>query len=166
MSKDRKAQTSVDSCAWCNAHPGRVCVSCTQRGRHATRLIEQAGMSVGEVAERMGLTVRRVERLLERERDRRQLLAYRCDTIPVAEIQRLIEARLRQEPTLSLAELARLAGQKSRINFERQLGLAPRAATTKRGKRYPARYNTTIDVHAAGVIVRALGLAPHEIPGL
>ncbi len=130
------------------------------------RLLEQDGLPVAQIAERMGLTVGRVTRLLERERDRRDLESYRRDTIPVQEIQRLIEERQRTDPTLTLTSLARLVGQKSRTNFERQLGYAPVAATTKNGKHYPARHNTTIDVHAAGVIVRALGIAPHEVPGL
>jgi hypothetical protein len=136
------------------------------RGRHALRLIEQQGLSLAGTAARMNLTVARVTRLIEREHDRRDLVNYRCDAVPVSEIQRLLEERQAADPTLSHAQVARQAKYRSRIHFERVLGYAPHSATTKAGKHYPARYSTTIDVHAAAVIVRALGIAPHEVPGL
>jgi hypothetical protein len=114
----------------------------------------------------MDLPVGKVMRLIERERDRLDLAKYRCDAVPVGEIQRLVEERKTQDPTLNHAKIARLAKYKSRIHFERVLGYAPHSATTKRSKHYPARYSTTIDVHTAGVIVRELGIAPHEVPAL
>jgi hypothetical protein len=123
-------------------------------------------MSVERIAAKMRVGVRRAERLIELEHDRRDLEQYRCDTVPVERIQRLVSERQEQDPSLTLGKLAGLAGHKSRISFERLLGYAPTAAATKNGKHYPARLNTTISVQAAGPIVRALGYAPHEIPGL
>lgn len=157
---------SSGSCDSCERHPYSPCVACRHRGRQALALMEQRGLSIDEVAEKMVLTVARVTRLIERERDRRDLANYRCDAVPVSEIQRLLEERQAEDPTLTHAKVAELAQYKSRIHFERVLGYAPHSATTKRGKRYPARYSTTIDVHAAAVIVRALGIAPHEVPAL
>lgn len=165
MSRARKCEQSKDSCKWCATHPNGVCVACTHRGRIAVGLLEE-GMSVAQIAERMSVGVRRAERLIELEHDRRDLARYRCDTVPVESIQRLVSERQEQDPTLSLGKLAGLAGHKSRISFERLLGYAPTAATTKNGKHYPARVNTTVSVQAAGPIVRALGYAPHEIQGL
>jgi hypothetical protein len=129
-------------------------------------LAEQQGMTVAQIAQRMKLTDRRVERLLKQERDRRDLERYRCDEIPVEEIQRLFEKRKREDPTLNLSKLAEILEYESLINFERLLGYAPSAATTKRGKRYPAKYRTTISVEEAAAIVHVLGYAPHEVPGL
>jgi predicted nucleic acid-binding protein len=165
VSHARKCEQSKDSCKWCATHPNGVCVACTHRGRIAASLLED-GMSVAQIAERLRVGVRRAERLIEMEHDRRDLARYRCDTVPVESIQRLVSERQEQDPSLSLGKLAALAGHKSRISFERLLGYAPTAATTKNGKHYPARLNTTIGVQPAAVIVRALGYAPHEIPGL
>lgn len=139
----------------------RVCMACTHRGRIAAALLAD-GCSVELVAQRMNVSVRRAERLIELEHDRCDVTRYRLDTVP-EHIQALIAERQQQDPTLSLGKLAGLAGHKSRINFEWLLGYAPTAATTKNGKRYRPRTNTTINVQAAGLIVRALGFAPHEL---
>lgn len=155
-----------DSCEWCERHPYSKCVACTHKGRHALALIKEHGLSVQETAASMRVTVARVRRLIEREQDRRELASYRCDAVPVGEIQRLLEQRCDEDPTLTHAKVARMAQSRSRTHFERVLGYAPHSATTKAGRHYPARYSTTIDVHAAGVIVRALGIAPHEVSGL
>jgi hypothetical protein len=165
LSCARKCEQTQDSCKWCATHPNGVCVACTHRGRIAVGLLEE-GLSVAQIAAKMRVGVRRAERLIELEHDRRDLDQYRCDTVPVEAIQRLISERQEQDPTLSLGRLAGLAGHKSRISFERLLGYAPTAATTKNGKHYSARLNATVSVQAAGPIVRALGFAPHEIPGL
>jgi hypothetical protein len=165
VSRARTCDQNIDSCEWCATHSNGVCVACTHRGRIAVDLLEQ-GMSLAQIAAKMTVGVPRAERLIELENDRRDLEQYRCNTVPVESIQRLVSERQEQDPSLTLGKLAGLAGHKSRISFERLLGYAPTAATTKNGKRYPARLNTTISVQAAGPIVRALGYAPHEIPGL
>lgn len=162
VERARRCDQKQDSCQWCATHPNGVCVACTHRGRIAAALLAD-GCSVELIAQRMNVSVRRAERLIELEHDRRDVARYRLDTVPVERIQALIAERQRQDPTLSLGKLAGLAGHKSRINFERLLGYAPTAATTKNGKRYPARTNTAINVQAAGLIVRALGFAPHEL---
>jgi hypothetical protein len=135
------------------------------RGRHALELIEQ-GVSVQRAARKMGLPVGKVESLIESELDRRDLSRYRCDKVPVGEIQRLVDEHTKMDPTLNHATIARLAKFKSRIHFERALGYKPWSATTKRGKHYPARYAEHIDVEMAGVIVRELGIAPREVRAL
>lgn len=163
---DHRKRRPAESCEWCQTHPYTPCVACIHRGRHALKLTEQHGLTVEQVAKKMGLPTCKVRRLIEAERDRRDLANYRRDTVPVAEIQRLIEEREAEDPTLNHAKIARLAKYRSRIHFERILGYAPHSATTKRGKHYPARYSTMIDVHTAAVIVRELGIAPHEVPAL
>jgi len=155
-----------ESCKWCESHPYTPCARCETQARHTHELVAGQGLSVGQAAQRMGLNVPRTQWLLDRELDRLDLERYRCDSIPVAVIQELIEERRAQDPSFSLAQLGQQAGYKSRIHFERMLGYSQHAATTKRGKHYPARYSTTIDVEKAALIVRALGIAPHEIPAL
>jgi hypothetical protein len=155
-----------DSCEWCSTHPYSQCVACIHRGRHALKLTELQGLTIEQAADKMILAPGKVRRLIDAELDRRDLARYRCDRVPVEEIQKLLEERISMDPTLTHAKIARLAKFKSRIHFERVLGYAPHSAMTKRGKHYPAKYATSIDVHTAGVIVRALGIAPHEVPAL
>jgi hypothetical protein len=155
-----------DSCTWCEIRPYTPCARCEKQGRRAHELIAGQGISIEQAAETMSITVTRTQWLLDREFDRIDLNRYRCDPIPVAVIQELIEERRVQDPEFSLAKLGQQAGYKSRIHFERMLGYSQHAATIKRGKHYRARYSTTIDIEKAAVIVRALGIAPHEIPDL
>jgi hypothetical protein len=135
------------------------------RGRYALELTEQ-GVTVAQAAVKMGLPAGKVESLIDSELDRRDLARYRCEKVPVAMIRQLVDERLKADPTLNHAQIASGAKFKSRIHFERALGYKPWSATTKRGKRYPAKYAEHIDVERAGVIVRELGIAPREVPAL
>jgi hypothetical protein len=123
-------------------------------------------MPVEEIAADMGISVARVERLIEQEMDRRDLAQYDCDEIPVERIQRLFEERCEQDPTFSIAELARLAKYQDRIQVSRLLGYQPTSDSTTNGKLYPGRLLATISVEHAGRIVRALGYAPTEVQDL
>src|SRR4051794_41702650 len=57
-------------CDWCLRNPNRPCPACNARRRRAVRLVEGDGLSLEQIAARMGLPVGRVERLLEEEADR------------------------------------------------------------------------------------------------
>ena len=64
-----------------------------------------------------------------------------------------------------MSELARRVGS-SPIQVERWLGLRQTAPKTdRRGRRYPPRTLTEINVETAGRLARALGYAPCEIDG-
>jgi transcriptional regulator with XRE-family HTH domain len=130
------------------------------------QLKEQEGLAVAQIAERMNLTIPRVERLLEEEAQFRDLQQYICDAIPVEVIQALVRQRQEDDPELTQDALARECGYKSRVALLRVLGLAPSAKVLRRGKEYPPQLRTEIDVETASRIARALGFVPREIPGL
>ena len=154
-----------DTCHWCAEHPNGSCLACAHRRRKVVRLRER-DMSVEAIAADMGISVARVERLIEKEMDRRDLAQYSCDEIPVERVQRLFEDRCEQDPTFSIAELARRANYQDRIQVSRILGYQPTSDSTTNGKLYPGRLLATISVEHAGRIVRALGYAPTEVQDL
>jgi transposase len=141
-------------------------VACTQRRRRAIELHERHGLTVSEIAAKMRLSEPRVNRLLEEEAQIRDLQQYKRDSVPVEPIQILMAQRQEEDPTLTQGAIARLAEYKSRTALLRALGLAPTARLIRGGREYPPEHRRTIDVGAAGRIVRALGFAPHEIPYL
>ena len=152
-------------CGSCDRHPNRACPSCTARRRHAVRLVEEQGLPVSEAAERLGLSVGRVERLLEEEADRRAVSALRQDRVPNAQLRERLADRQRLEPSLTISEIARRLDT-TPIQVQRWLGLQPTAAKTdQRGRRYAGRVLRTISVETAGRIARAMGYAPCEIDG-
>jgi hypothetical protein len=113
----------------------------------------------------MGLSVGRVERLLEEEADRRLVMQFRQTHVENGPLRRLFRERRLLDPTLTLSEIARRIGT-STIQVERWLGLQPTAPKTdQRGRTYPARVLTTISVENAGRLARAMGYAPCEIDG-
>jgi transposase-like protein len=152
-------------CDWCEHHPNRPCPACNARRRRAVRLVEDRGLSVTETATQMGLPVRRVERLLEEEADRRTVIRFRQDHVENAALrQRFLKLRL-HDPALTAAEIARRIGT-SPIQVERWLGLRPTAPKTDpSGRSYPGRLLTTIGVENAGQLARAMGYAPCELEG-
>jgi hypothetical protein len=79
-----------------------------------------------QIAVRMGLTVGRVERLLEEEADRRVLAQLRRTHVDNAPLLALYRRRRRVDPGLTVSELGRRVGS-STIQVERWLGLRPTA---------------------------------------
>jgi AraC-like DNA-binding protein len=165
VSRSAKCKTT-EGCKRCLANPRRVCVACAQRRRRAVELAEKDGLSAQEIAARMHLSVPRVERLFEEEAQIRDLQQYKCDSVPVETIQRLVEARQAEDASLTQERIALLAGYTSRIALLRALGLAPSARAVKKGREYPPEIRKNVDVGAAGRIVRAIGIAPYEVPDL
>jgi hypothetical protein len=162
---DRSAKcTTTRGCKRCQANPRRVCVACAKRRRRAVELAERDGLSTEAIAAKMRLTVPRVNRLLEEEAQIRDLEQYKCDSVPVKSIQALVATRQAEDPALTQERIARLAGYTSRIAMLRALGLAPTARAVKKDREYPPEFRESIDVGAAGRIVRAVGLAPYEVP--
>ena len=160
---DVDAPEGAPLCDWCEQHPNRPCPACNARRRRAVRLVEARGLSVTDTAEQMGLTVARVERLLEEEADRRTVVQFRQDQVDNAPLrQRFIERR-RRDPALTSSELAHRLGT-SPIQVERWLGLRPTAPKVdRRGRTYPGRVLTKIGVENAGRLARAMGYAPCEL---
>jgi transposase len=165
VSRSAKCKTT-EGCKRCLANPRQVCVACAQRRRRAVELAEKDGLSVQEIAARMGLSIPRVERLFEEEAQIRDLQQYKCDSVPVETIQELVEARQAEDPSLTQERIAQLAGYTNRIKMLRALGLAATQRRIKNGREYPAKIHKTIDVGAAGRIVRAIGIDPYEVPDL
>ena len=64
-----------DICQWCTEHPNGSCLACAHRRRKVVRLLEQ-DIPVEAIAADMGISVARVERLIEKEMDRRDLAQY------------------------------------------------------------------------------------------
>ena len=152
-------------CDWCERHPNRPCPACNARRRRAVRFVEARGLSVADTAALMGLTVARVERLLEEEADRRTVVEFRQDKVDNAPLRQRFLERQRRDPAFTSTELAVRLGT-SPIQVERWLGLRPTAGKVDRGGRtYPGRVLTTISVESAGRLARAMGYAPCEIDG-
>lgn len=151
-------------CKWCDTHPYSPCVGCAHRRRKVMRLQAQ-GLAVQEIAKSMRISVQRVQRLIEEDADIREVESLKCNTIPVKVIQELFEERKRRDG-LTISRLCELVEHPSRIDLERVMGYAPTSAATKNGRYYPGKCRTQIDVGMAGRIVRALGLAPHEVKDL
>jgi AraC-like DNA-binding protein len=157
---------TTEGCKRCRENPRSVCVACTQRRRRAMQLREQDGLTDEQIAARMRLSLPRVQRLLEEETQYRDLQQYVCNSVPAALLQDLIRRRQREDPALSIEEIATRAGYKSRLALQRAVGLEPTARKVRASKVYPPKLETTVDVAIASRIVCALGFAPHEIPGL
>lgn len=125
------------------------------------------GRTVGEIAERMNLTPRRVVRLLEASEDREVLRALRKDTIAVTLVRDLFVAWRAADPdNRSYLELARLAGYDSSSRAQRLLGVIATSRVSKDGTVYPGRILTEISCENASRLVRAMGHLPCEIPWL
>ncbi|HTZ65524.1 MAG TPA: hypothetical protein VMB51_15575 [Solirubrobacteraceae bacterium] len=108
----------------------------------------------------------RVQRLLEEEAQYRDLQQYVCNFVPAALLRDLIRRRQRADPALTKTEIAKRAGYSSRLGLLRAVGLEPTARRVRAGKEYPPKLETTVEIAVASKIVRALGYAPHEVPGL
>jgi hypothetical protein len=131
------------------------------------QLLEE-GRSIEQIAAAMRLTVPRAERYIEEEELARDLSHHRCDQIPAARIRELYDERRDEDPTLSMARIARAAklGQRAVSAV-----LGPAAVThdgddhTNRAPEGPENH-TLVGVEVAARIVQALGFAPHEVDGL
>ncbi len=153
------------ACASCDAEPDKPCPGCTSRRRRIVRLVEQEKFCISDVAAATGLPVARVERLLEEERDRRDVAAFERSRIENVAVRALFETRRQVDPCLTVAELARRVGR-SQVQVERWLGMRATAPkTTRDGRTYPARTLERISVDVAGRLVRAIGYAPCELEG-
>jgi hypothetical protein len=150
-------------CAWCLEHGVKGCPACTQHRRKVVRLHDRDGVPLARIAEQMGLTVERVERLLEQERDRRDTERFRLSELPNAQIRALFLRRKQQDPRFSAARLAELAGLSCCSHVERELGLIATSDKTVNGVRYPGRIKTTIRVDNAEKLLRAMGFQPRDI---
>ena len=127
------AGTPLVVCEWCEGHPDRSCPACAARRRRAVRLVSVEGLSVGEAARQMRLSVARVVRLLEADADRRCVGALVQADVATALLRRLLLDRQRHEPALTVAELAR------RLGSSQVAGRALAGAAGDRAQDRPAR---------------------------
>jgi plasmid maintenance system antidote protein VapI len=142
-------------CARCE-RLGRTCPSCVQRRHIAWRLIDRDGLTVDEAAAKMQLPSERVCELLRAERERRELAAYRIDSIPTARARAFLERELQRDPSLSRAEVAHRMGM-AQSDFDRAFGYAP----VKGG----GRRQRSVTIPTASRLARALGRAPVDLEG-
>jgi predicted DNA-binding protein (UPF0251 family) len=142
------------SCSRC-ARLGRTCPSCAQRRRIAWRLVERQGQTIEQAAARLDLSTVGVRRLVQDERDRRDLERYRFDSIPVTRARAFLERELARDPGLTRAEVAHRMGIRQ-ADFDRAFGYAP----AKHGT-----LQTRVGIATASRLVRALGRAPYELEG-
>lgn len=123
------------------------------------------GLTIPDIAAKMSLTAPRTERYIEEETLARDLPRHRCDHVPVQRIRALFDSRRQEDPSFSHAKLAREANL-SRSDVLRALGLAKTESTVRDGHREEGELQTEVGVETAARIVRALGIAPHEVPDL
>ena len=143
-------------CARCE-RTGRTCPSCVQRRHRAWRLVERDGLTVERAAGVMRMPAARIRLLVEQERDRRELAAYRIDSIPTARARAFLERELQRDPTLTRAEVAHRMNM-NQADFDRQFGYAK----SKHGNGATQR---RIGVATASRLALALGRAPNELEG-
>jgi hypothetical protein len=167
MRTPRLKLTRVEGlCAWCLEHGVKGCPACTQRRRKVVRLHDRDRLPLARIAEHMGLTVERVERLLEQERDRRDTERFQLTELPNEQIRALFLRRKQQDPSFSAARLAELAGLSCCSHVERELGLIATSDKTVNGVRYPGHIKTTMRVDHAEKLLRAMGLHPRDIESI
>src|SRR3954471_20616847 len=94
----RRAAVGAVACEWCERYPDRSCPVCAARRRRAVGLVTVEGVSVGEAARRMRLSIAYVERLLEAESDRRRVGVLVQDEVATALLRQLLEDQRRREP--------------------------------------------------------------------
>ena len=147
----------LDRCRRCAERPGRArCAYCTRRRRRAGQLADQ-GLSVTEIAGRMGITERWAGALLVDEYSVREREALRCDEVPVEIVLAAVERWQERAPEYNTwSELARRVRYRSEVTLRRALG-----AVAKDGRR-----RTKVDVELAGRVVRAMGFMPCEFDWL
>src|SRR3954470_24514949 len=109
-STDADAAVDRSHCEWCVEHPSRPCPACNARRRRAVRLVEGNGLSVDEAAYQMHLPVARVERLLEDEADRRAVAQFRQTHVENAPLREKFLAQRRNDPALTVVEIAGRVG--------------------------------------------------------
>jgi len=166
VSRSSKCEQTPNGCKWCAEHPFEVCRACARLGRSAAGLLDGGGLSVEQVAGMLGIDVARMQRLVQEERELRDLQQYKRDRIPLEPIQALFARRQKEDPSLSKRRAAELAEYNSRVEFLRTMGFVRTASFVRKGKRYPGKYRTEISVEAAARIVRAIDYAPHEVQDL
>lgn len=106
-------------------------------------------------------------RLLEQAYDRRELGETNVRAIGTAVVRERFEAwRAQDRVAHTWLELARLAGFDSSSSVQRMLGEIANAPVTKGEVFYPGRVRATISVETGSRLVRAMGYAPSEVPGL
>jgi hypothetical protein len=105
----------------------------------------------------MRMPAARIRLLVEQERDRRELAAYRIDSIPTARARAFLERELQRDPTLTRAEVAHRMNM-NQADFDRQFGYA-------KSKHGNGATQQRIGVATASRLALALGRAPNEIEG-
>jgi hypothetical protein len=126
--RDRAARVE-QQCARCEEHGPKGCPACTMRRKKVVRLLER-GTSIPAMAEEMRLSIGRVGRLIEQDRDRRELEALTQSHIDNRIIRELFERQKAIEPELTVTELAHRAEMDPSYVFE-LLGYKPTSETRR-----------------------------------
>jgi len=165
-SRSELCTKTIGGCRRCAEYPDRRCPACVQRRRRAMQLLEE-GRSIEQIAATMRLTVPRAERYIEEEEQARDLSHHHCDQIPAERIRTLYDQRRDEDPTLSIARIAR-AAKLDRAAVSAALTAAAVTHDDDHTNRAPdgPENHTLVGVEVAARIVQALGFAPHEVDGL
>jgi hypothetical protein len=118
----------------------------------------------GGIVATLGVSIAKDGRLVDGAEQVRDLEQYKCDSIPVESIRELFGRRLEEDPALNQVQVARRA-RTDRMQLRRALGLLPSAGRIVGGQRRLGEICVELTVEMASRIVRALGVAPREIPG-
>ena len=105
----------------------------------------------------MRLPAATVRVLVEHERDRLELAAYRINSIPTARARAFLEREMERDPSLTRAEVAHRMNM-NQADFDHQLGYA--AAKKTNGAK-----QQRVGIPLASNLTLALGRAPHELEG-
>lgn len=109
----------------------------------------------------------RVKALLENERIGREIDALRCDRGPVGRLAARFERWRDRDPGHNTwSELAPRAGYRCLHATQLLLGDLVGPSYFQDGVHHPGRRATTVDVDAAGRLVRAMGYLPAEFDWL
>lgn len=164
-SRSELCKQTIGGCRRCAEYPDRRCPACVQRRRRAMQLLEE-GRSIEQIAAAMRLTVPRAERYIEEEELARDLSHHRCDQVPAARIRELYDQRREEDPTLSMARIARAAKlDRGAVSAALGAAVAHDGDHSDHAPKGPEDH-TLVGVEVAARIVQALGFAPHEVDGL
>jgi hypothetical protein len=128
-----------------------------QRRHRAWKLVDRDGCTIDEAAAVMHLPAAAVRVLVEHERDRLELAAYRINSIPTARLRAFLEGEMERDPSLTRAEVAHRMNM-NQADFDHQLGYS--AAKKANGAK-----QQRVGIPLASNLTLALGRAPHELEG-
>jgi hypothetical protein len=157
-----------DRCGYCAEHPDELCRYCHQRARRVAMQFEGGVLTLGQLAERLGISPLRILALVESHLDYREERALRADSGPVetAFLRRVVRRWQARDPQLrTLTELAERAGYRDQKELGRALGMYATSPVRVDGRYYPPKLKTALARQPATRLLQAMGYAPCDFAG-